>query len=464
MGDIQRHGPKEAIIPKRPDTNAVIWQASDGSLYALSNSAGFNEAIKAEYGEKWARKVAGIVSKEALDAVFSVVRTNPTAGVASYFAVAGIKIVAKGTSSNIKDAISGTPIDLKTIGANYGKELLKASNYAPTDPFANPTRDLNLNTANGLYKYKKFITSNDPGISKIQLIKIEKINSKQPDYLIKGDIGGLSIGKTAEGTIINFVAQKLNHKPKDEQYYKIDLGKYAENWDSIDIENFERFVNQGYTIEEAVAFTNRRDKNLVYDINQFAESFKSSETNIFTTAKNMGYNSLDFHWDRFLENSKKSNNAFAAALANDFKPLAAGGRSIVDLLLAGVDIIGIGLLTPFEALGQGVQGIVGSAAKSINIVNDLSSANSAGKKGQAITVPPSYIDNTQKIVRVRPDLTPQKGQAVRQVTHAIKVTNERKEGEKVVVNVQTQAPVIKRSNSYLQPQSFDASRTILQLR
>lgn len=460
MADIQRHGPKASIIPKKPDGNVVLWQASDGSLYALSNADGFNAAIKSEYGEKAFRKIAGIITKETLDATFSVIRTAPTAGAASWLAIVGVKILAKGTSSSLKDAISGEQVDLKSIGANYGKELLKPSNFAPTDMLENPTRSITLQSANGVYKYKKAITSNDPGISKIKLLKIKDIDGKEPDYLLKGDVSLLSIGKQFEkGAITKLTSQKLNHKPEDD-YNKLDLSKYAQNWDSTDIENFERFVAQGFTIEEAVSYTNQRNKGLAYSVNQFTEAFQSQETNIFTQGVKMGKQSLAYNWDSFQENSKKSERAFTDALFyGDFKALAAGGASIRDGILMAVDIIGIGVMGTFSAFGEAIQGAVGVVAKTGNIVTDVVSAKTARTNAEV----------TPTLRGVVTPLAPPKSNdivvgGVRNISSVIKVTNERKKGEKVVVDVKTQAPVIKRSNSYLQPQQFDVSRTILQLR
>jgi len=278
MGNEKQRQPASPVhVAKKPAGDIMLWQSSDGSLYVLEKNttwANYDRALIAEYGEKYGREIAGLVTKEGLNAVISLIKTAPGEGAAAALAITGLKIVAKGISSTLGDAIAGKEIKAGTIGYNIYSEMLKPTNWAPGGKVKGNGALAGIQ--NEAYLIKDVITTKDPVFSKWTLP-----GQKDVPYnlKIKADIGIFSIGKLAEKKVVKYI-KKLGHKPdhKDggdlEEY---DISSVSQNWDATDLENFDRFMGQGYSLSESIAYTNSRTKGLSYDVSNLKKTIENTE-------------------------------------------------------------------------------------------------------------------------------------------------------------------------------------------
>ena len=379
----QRQPATPTVVPKKPSGNTVLWQASDGSMYILTEN-NFDAVLKAEYGEKYKREIAGLLTKETLNAFLSIIKSVPGEGVAANLAITGVKILAKGVVSTIGDAVAGKEITPGSVSYNIYSELFKLSNFAGGGPVGGEGAIPSALT--GAYKYKKFITTKDPGFSKVAIIKFAQTKYSD-ELIIKGEIGFFSIGKRAEKAVITYVKKKLGHKPgysetAGKNIEEYDISSIAQNWDGTDLENFDRFIAQGYNIGEASNLVNSRTKGLSYSIDQFKKNFEETE-GFFTQARNsMGQKNYEL-WNT-------SGKAFQAAYTSPNGVIAA--QKIAVGTWFGVSAFCGELLTLPATLGSfveaGIQGIVGSGIKIGQVSADVVDAL-GGVKGQGAKEKPA---------------------------------------------------------------------------
>jgi hypothetical protein len=368
MGNEKQRQPASPVhVAKKPAGEVMLWQSSDGSLYVLeknTNYENWSRALRAEYGEKYAREIAGLVTKESLNAVISLIKTAPGEGAVAALAVTGLKIVAKGISSTLGDAIAGKEVKGGTIAYNIYSEMLKPTNWAPGGKVKGSGALAGIQ--NEAYLIKDVITTKDPVFSKWTLPGQQDVPY---NLKIKADIGIFSIGKQAEKKVVKYI-KKLGHKPSNEDggdLVEYDISKVAQNWDATDLENFDRFVGQGYSLGESIAYVNSRTKGLSYDINKLKKTIENTEYFGQESARNMGQQNYEL-WNASGKAWKNAYNAPNAVIAlgnvaeGAYYGLAATAGEILTLPATALSMI-----------ESGFAGLFGSVIKIGQVTSDVTS-------------------------------------------------------------------------------------------
>jgi|LauGreDrversion4_2_1035121.scaffolds.fasta_scaffold23344_3 hypothetical protein len=356
MGNEKQRQPASPVhVAKKPAGQVMLWQSSDGSLYIIEKNGAWDRALIAEYGEKWAKEIGGLITKETLNAVISLIKTAPGEGAAAALTVTGLKIVAKGISSTLGDAIAGKEITAGTIGYNIYSEMLKPTNWAPGGKVKGTGALAGIQ--NEAYLIKDVITTKDPFLSKLPLPGQGRVPK---DYKIKADIGIFSIGKQAEKKVVKYI-KKLGHKPDHKDggdLVEYDISSVSQNWDVTDLENFDRFMAQGYSLSESIAYTNSRTKGLSYDISQLKTQIENTEYFGQSLARQSNQQNYEL-WNASGKAWKAAYNAPNAVIA--VEEIAAGSWY-------GLAALAGELLTlPATALSYVESGFAGAAGSSIKI-------------------------------------------------------------------------------------------------
>lgn len=384
----ERQSASPVHVAKKPAGQVMLWQSSDGSLYILEKNGAWDRALIAEYGEKWAREIGGLVTKESLNAVISLIKTAPGEGAAAALTITGLKIVAKGISSTLGDGIAGKKLDGGTIVYNIYSEMLKPTNWAPGGWVGG--KSVLGKAQNEAYLLKDFITSKDPSFSKLKLPYQEFVPDK---YKIKADIGLFSIGKQAEKKVVKYI-KKLGHKPDHKDggdLVEYDISVMAQNWDATDFENFDRFMGQGYSLGESIGYTNSRTKGLSYNVEQLKNTIANTEYFFQESARNMNQKNYEL-WNASGKSWKAAYNAPNAVIA--VEEIAKGSWY-------GLAAFAGELLTlPATALSYVESGLAGASASSIKIgqvtsdVVDVLGGTSGGKTPPTIVYKAASQPNT----------------------------------------------------------------------
>jgi hypothetical protein len=239
-----RKPPKGKVLVK-PNQAYSVFQDSNGKIYVLTERNA-NAALSAVYGDDYGRQIAGFVTTEALNFGISAISTRTGAGTGEVVGTVLGKIVLKGGSKTIGDAIAGEEVSLGKLGYNVTKELTKPSNFAPGAKFEKPGNKIQEGL-NALYAYKYKVASLDPSFAK-QKIKIP--TSKYGDIKFQGQISALSPGKHVEKAVVGKVKQ-LFAKP-DENSEDKHVRKQIDGFEEVDYENLERLVASGLSESQAL--------------------------------------------------------------------------------------------------------------------------------------------------------------------------------------------------------------------
>lgn len=395
MSDNPRQKSQAIPIFKKPAGDVMLWQAADGSLYVmnglLNGNYAWDAAFRAEYGENYGRKIAGTFTKESLNFLFSIIKTGTGESAAVAAGLTTVKILAKGISTSLGDAIEGKKLSGSDVAYNIYSELFKISNLAPGAKVAG-TGTL-ATVQNMAYKYKNFITTADPSFSKKKLLKID-LPTGEKDYLIKGDIGFFSIGKRAEKATVTYIKHKLGHKPGHGEHAEgnileeYDISKYAKDWDVVDAENFDRFIKGGFTVDEAVILVSKRNRsdigakiqNLKGEVAQTKGIFEAGSESVFVSM-NMQWDAAKNYWN---ESAKWRADQM---IQGDFSGLANLGLSLFHGLAAGVDAV-VGSVSWVVGKGEaGSREMIGSGLNIATITNDIGRAVSGTGYSKVINTP-----------------------------------------------------------------------------
>jgi hypothetical protein len=238
--------PIKGKVLVKPNQAYSVFQDSNGKIYVLTERNA-NAALSAVYGDEYGRQIAGFVTTEALNFGISAISTRAGAGTGEVVGTVLGKIVLKGGSKTIGDAIAGEEVSLGKLGYNVTKELTKPSNFAPGAKFEKPDGKIQEGL-NALYAYKYKVASLDPTFAK-QKIKIP--TSKYGDIKFQGQIGALSPGKHVEKAVVGKVKQ-LFAKPDENPEEKHERKQIA-GFEEVDYENLERLVASGLSESQALA-------------------------------------------------------------------------------------------------------------------------------------------------------------------------------------------------------------------
>jgi hypothetical protein len=307
-----RKPPKGKVLVK-PNQAYSVFQDSNGKLYVLTERNA-NAALSAVYGDDYGRQIAGFVTTEALNFGISAISTRTGAGTGEVVGTVLGKIVLKGGSKTIGDAIAGEEVSLGKLGYNVTKELTKPSNFAPGAKFEKPSNKVEeaLNVAY-TYKYgdpdgwwgglQKF----DPSIAK-QKIKIG--TQKYGDFAFKGQIGALSPGKHVEKAVVGKVKQlfaKPDENPEDKH-----VRKQIDGFEEVDYENLERLVASGLSESEAlIVATNAKTTREASFIGLAKKTSKNLASDVEYNMTGFTYLKRKWEWKEDDEEYRQEMIAFA---------------------------------------------------------------------------------------------------------------------------------------------------------
>jgi hypothetical protein len=236
--------PIQGKVLTKPNQAYSVFQDSNGKVYVLTERNA-NAALSAVYGDNYGRQIAGFATTEAINFGISAIKAGGTTGQTVGLIVG--KIVLKGGSKTIGDAIAGEEVSLGKLGYNITKELTKPSNFAPGVKFDAPNNKLQEGL-NAMYKYKYKVASLNPSFAK-QEINIGK-TAFNNGVKFQGEIGALSPGKHIEKAVVGKVKQlfaKPDENPEDKH-----VRKQIDGFEEVDYENLERLVASGLSESQAL--------------------------------------------------------------------------------------------------------------------------------------------------------------------------------------------------------------------
>jgi hypothetical protein len=238
--------PSKGTTYVKPTQDYYVFEDSNGKLYVL-NERNANAALTAVYGDNYGRQIAGFATTEALNFGISAIKGRAGAGTGEVIGTIVGKIVLKGGSKTIGDAIAGEEVSLGTLGYNVSKELTKPSNFAPGAKFEAPNGKVQEGL-NALYAYKYKVNAANPSFAKQ---KISLGSTKYGDIKLQGEIGALSPGKHVEKYAVGKVKQ-LFAKPCPDKEEKHERKQY-EGFGEVDYQNLDRLMASGLSESAALA-------------------------------------------------------------------------------------------------------------------------------------------------------------------------------------------------------------------
>jgi hypothetical protein len=230
----------------KPNQEYSIFEDSNGRIYVLTERNA-NAALSAVYGDNYGRQIAGFATTETINFGISTLKGRAGAGTGEVLGTIFGKIVLKGGSKTIGDAIAGEEVSLGTFGYNITKELTKPTNYA-VKGFAAPKNSVE-EALDAAYRYKYGLTKYDPSIAK-QTINIK--GTKYGDIKLAGDISALSPGKQIEKVVVGSVKKQLFNKPTENREDN-HARKQIDGFEAVDYENLDRLVASGLSESQALA-------------------------------------------------------------------------------------------------------------------------------------------------------------------------------------------------------------------
>lgn len=238
--------PSKGTIYVKPTQDYSVFEDSNGKLHVLTERNA-NAALTAVYGDKFGRQIAGFATTETLNFGIAAIKGRLGAGTGEVIGTIVGKIVLKGGSKTIGDAIAGEEVSLGTLGYNVSKELTKPSNFAPGAEFNAPNSKVQKGL-NALYAYKYKVNAANPSFAKQ---KISLGSTKYGDIKLQGEIGALSPGKHVEKYAVGKVKQ-LFAKPCPDKEEKHERKQY-EGFGEVDYQNLDRLMASGLSESAALA-------------------------------------------------------------------------------------------------------------------------------------------------------------------------------------------------------------------